>query len=74
MLLNADPRAHGAALEALRRAHEDLRLVYSFCPDLNEDALDDALHSIARVSRRVFESRLRGPEGFSQSATTKGLV
>lgn len=63
-----------AALEVLRRAHEDLSLVYRFCPDMNEDGLDSALHSIALVSRRVFESGLQNPKRYLEDATTKVVV
>lgn len=56
------PLSHGAALEALRSVHEDLRLVCNSYPDLQDRSLEEAIHTVACAKRKIFESYLHQPE------------
>lgn len=74
MPVPANPLSCGAILEALRTAHEDLRLTCSIFPEIHGKSLDQAIHTVACASRRIFESYVRDSERPSGKAGAQGIV
>jgi hypothetical protein len=65
MPIAASPLSHGAVLEALRNAYEDLRFACTIFPEIPDRSMDQAMHTVACARRRIFESYLHDSKGSS---------
>lgn len=74
MPVPAIPLSHGAILEALRSAQDDLRFVCSICPEIHDRSLDQAIHMIACASRRIFESYVHDSERSSEETIAQMIL